>query len=498
MLDSLYKLPLFSSLLNLSPLFTPPPDTRTIIPVSQYQSQSSCPNPPSISCPFPPPREINTCCLNHPSGHFLQTQFWDSSPALGPNTSWTIHGLWPDLCAGGFDSFCDTSRSHSPSDMRTLLTSLLNSTHTTQHDLLDFMDTYWLSLDDQPQHLWAHEWNKHGTCISTLDPDCYAPSQEDPDLSVLDYFVHTTSLFRTLDTYTLLAEAGILPSRHQRYTLRELEDAIESSPHGYPVTFRCTHAGELNEIWYHFSVMGSLRNSYPRQEHENETHNQSPSSPLLDTSTVREIFIPTDPDGAKSNCPSQGIKYLPKDKNPDGHRPGPSPSHTTSTATSTSIPTSAPFTGKGHLAIHILDDTSSSPPNEPPQTQNILSLSDELPSTQRGCLIRLGQWYVSGTCATFKAQPDIVDPGHARLFSLSSSYSPCVFSGRTGKLECTKSTTVQSIFSSDHENPHVLSYQNRTTFYADHVPRRFDKVDIYADDGDGERSVQLEIHWVAV
>lgn len=36
----------------------------------------------------------DTCCFNHPSGQFLSTQFWDTDPAVGPDDSWTIHGLW--------------------------------------------------------------------------------------------------------------------------------------------------------------------------------------------------------------------------------------------------------------------------------------------------------------------------------------------------------------------------------------------------------------------
>lgn len=34
------------------------------------------------------------CCFNAPGGQLLQTQFWDYSPATGPDDSWTIHGLW--------------------------------------------------------------------------------------------------------------------------------------------------------------------------------------------------------------------------------------------------------------------------------------------------------------------------------------------------------------------------------------------------------------------
>jgi ribonuclease T2 len=36
----------------------------------------------------------DTCCFNYPGGQFLQTQFWDTDPAVGPDDSWTIHGLW--------------------------------------------------------------------------------------------------------------------------------------------------------------------------------------------------------------------------------------------------------------------------------------------------------------------------------------------------------------------------------------------------------------------
>jgi hypothetical protein len=51
----------------------------------------SCPNA-QLSC-----HNISvadTCCLNYPGGQLLQTQFWDTSPAVGPQDSWTIHGLW--------------------------------------------------------------------------------------------------------------------------------------------------------------------------------------------------------------------------------------------------------------------------------------------------------------------------------------------------------------------------------------------------------------------
>ncbi|KIX07186.1 uncharacterized protein Z518_01839 [Rhinocladiella mackenziei CBS 650.93] len=458
--QKLYQIPFLSSLLNLTPSLH-----------HHTNHHNHCPNPPTLSCPFPLPRSIDTCCFNHPSGHFLQTQFWDTSPALGPNDSWTIHGLWPDLCTGGFDAYCDSSRSHH--DIRRILHALGPEL---TDDLLAFMDKYWLSLYGGNVHLWTHEWNKHGTCISTLEPACYGSNSDDKsdttNLDVLDYFVHTTSLFKTLDTYAILADAGILPSEHTTYTLRELEDAVESSTHGFPVTFRCNRFGELDEVWYHFSVMGSMRRRYGDSKTGMGADNYG--SPTLNASTVREIFIPTAPDGALSNCPRRSITYRPKTSFSD---PNPSP---TSSSTATSTSTSALFAGKGHLEIHIVNRDDISAPSK------------------KGCLTRMGDWYASGTCATFRAQPDVADPAHSPLFSLSSSYSPCLINPTTEKFECTKSSAVQGIFSSDAVHPSILAYQNRSTFYADHIPGRFEKVEVYANNGDGKREVELDIRWVSI
>jgi ribonuclease T2 len=54
----------------------------------------SCPNA-QLSCHNTTAVE-NLCCFNAPGGQILQTQFWDASPATGPEDSWTIHGLWYD------------------------------------------------------------------------------------------------------------------------------------------------------------------------------------------------------------------------------------------------------------------------------------------------------------------------------------------------------------------------------------------------------------------
>jgi ribonuclease T2 len=61
------------------------------------------------------------------------------------------------------------------------------------------MSTYWKDYKGDDEDFWEHEWNKHGTCISTLEPNCYtnyAPQQD-----VVDYFQKTVDLFKELNSY---------------------------------------------------------------------------------------------------------------------------------------------------------------------------------------------------------------------------------------------------------------------------------------------------------
>lgn len=77
----------------------------------------------------------NATCCTEQEGLLLQTQFWDYNPATGPDDSWTIHGLWPDKCNGGYDENCDPSRAY------TDIGSLLQDAGATK--TYDYMKKYW-------------------------------------------------------------------------------------------------------------------------------------------------------------------------------------------------------------------------------------------------------------------------------------------------------------------------------------------------------------------
>jgi ribonuclease T2 len=160
-----------------------------VIPFTLAGTPETCKNP-QLSCQG---SSTNTCCFNSPGGLLQQVQFWDTNPSTGPSDSWTIHGLWPNNCDGTYSEDCDKSRAY------TNITELLKAAGDTT--TLDFMQTYWLSDDESNEAFWDHEWETHGTCISTLKPDCYTGYTAGEE--AVDFFTKVVSLFQTLPTYTV-------------------------------------------------------------------------------------------------------------------------------------------------------------------------------------------------------------------------------------------------------------------------------------------------------
>lgn len=337
-----------------------------------------------------------------------------------------MHGLWPDHCDGGFDQFCDETRSYN--NITDILTSLGAS------DLLAYMNTYWRADRGSDEHLWSHEWNKHGTCISTLERKCYNHEKYRPEEEVHDYFNSAVNLFKDLDTYKTLAAAGVHPSNSETYSLAQLRNPLRAKQ-GVPVTLRC-HGNVLNEIWYHFDVLGSVQTGK---------------------------FIPAPPDGGKTNCPRLGVRYLPKGSD---SRPTSTVTKTTKPVEPTSTSPASLFRGKGNLQVIV-------------------------GGNEEGCLISNGMWYTSGTCAGYRVQEDAKEVGDEHLFTLISSKGPC--SIYEGVFQCAKNLPIQTVFSA---NGSKLEYQGSTKFSAKSKPGRFEKVAIHPDtDAEDDDELAVEIKW---
>ncbi|QRW07098.1 ribonuclease T2 family [Ceratobasidium sp. AG-Ba] len=164
--------------------------------------------------------QTNLCCLNAPGGQFLLTQIWGVNPNIGPSRAWTVHGLWPDLCNGNYSGNCAPDRELSN------ITAILRQNG--QRSLLKVMNKYWLSNNGTNENFWEHEYNKHGTCISTLEPKCFKKTHKEPFLEVTAYFSKTMELYKKLPTYKWLKAKGITPSTTRTYNLTQIHDAIVS------------------------------------------------------------------------------------------------------------------------------------------------------------------------------------------------------------------------------------------------------------------------------
>jgi hypothetical protein len=121
----------------------------------------------------------------------LSTTLLESKTDFKTSVEYTLTFNRPDHCDGGFDQFCDFRRKYSNISL-----ILVDSG---RGDLLDYMSEYWKDYNGDDATLWEHEWNKHGTCVSTLEPHCY----EDylPQQEVVDYFDKAVEIYQQRSSY---------------------------------------------------------------------------------------------------------------------------------------------------------------------------------------------------------------------------------------------------------------------------------------------------------
>lgn len=248
------------------------------------QAAPVCPIDVPVTCSNSTPVE-NTCCFESPGGILLQTQFWDYYPPIGPNDTFTLHGLWPDNCDGSYEQFCDSSL------------NIRDVEHIIKDEFLDAelsnkMNRLWKNFNGNDELLWVHEFNKHATCIKTMRPTCYNPAAYRKNQNVHDFFSISMRLYELVPTFDFLLKAGIVPDNEKTYTKDQIADALSAGFHGNDVFFKCNKYGALQEVWYYHHLRGSI----------------------LDEEFVPILSL------SRLNCPATGIKFLPK----TGWKPPPS------------------------------------------------------------------------------------------------------------------------------------------------------------------------------
>ncbi|CAO3601415.1 unnamed protein product [Absidia cylindrospora] len=178
-------------------------------------------------------------CCSPANGIVLLTQQWHKG--LGPPDHFTLHGLWPNMCDGRHVVGCDPSRYYPDLD------SILRRNQT----LYNEMAAYWPSFNgpDKNDEFWSHEWNTHGTCITTLEKQCFSNYKEYDD--IFTYFDTALALSKRYDLYDMLSNAQITPGH--AYSLEQLELAVHDHIGFMPVV-KCKEGSTLDEIRIYFKV----------------------------------------------------------------------------------------------------------------------------------------------------------------------------------------------------------------------------------------------------
>ncbi|KAJ2708804.1 hypothetical protein H4R19_004566 [Coemansia spiralis] len=200
--------------------------------------------------------DVDPCCSPR-NGLLVLAQQWDTR--WGPSDQFTVHGLWPDTCDGRQlpSNGCDSTRAY------TNISGILDASADTH--LRRDMDLLWPSNKGDNNWFWTHEWVKHGTCVTTLAPHCYAPGQYTPQQEVAEYFRSILDLRSKYNLYAALNASGIVPTHPESgrrpkntYTLAEFKNAIRTA-FGVEPNVKC-RGSRLQEVLLWFKVRG--RSSY--------------------------------------------------------------------------------------------------------------------------------------------------------------------------------------------------------------------------------------------
>ncbi|ORX75038.1 ribonuclease T2 [Linderina pennispora] len=242
------------------PRLRPPRRTRppqpSAAPTSTNLTHDKCPT--SVRSCSKQTKTTDYCCFEE-NGQYVLSQQW--TKGLGTDDYFTIHGMWPNTCAGTLTprSGCDNSRVYT--DVKARIQKLKPA-------LVTDMTKYWPSKGNPNDVFWNHEWKTHGTCVSTLRPQCYKSYTEDQD--IVDYFTNAMNLHKKYDYAAALKKHSIVPDNTNLVKAADFKKAINTE-HGVNVVLKCktnpaTKVSELNEdLNTYIAIQPGSRDTCPTQ-----------------------------------------------------------------------------------------------------------------------------------------------------------------------------------------------------------------------------------------
>ncbi len=122
------------------------------------------------------------------------------------------------------------------------------------------MKKYYLGVNGSDATFWEHEYNKHGTCYSTLRSECFRPEHglSAEDTVVLDYFREIVKQWRERPTFKYLKKNGIVPDASKTYKFTDLQAALTVEAGAQPYVGCQSGTNKLSEVWYYYHTYGNL------------------------------------------------------------------------------------------------------------------------------------------------------------------------------------------------------------------------------------------------
>ncbi|TLS25398.1 hypothetical protein PpBr36_07777 [Pyricularia pennisetigena] len=221
------------------------------------------------------PGVSDSCCVETFGGLLLFTQFWNTYTGLEdqgqllPESTWTLHGLWPDFCNGSYTQYCDLTRQYDRFPSPNVTNWPAPNTQVPAYngssiaefvkdfgrdDLLEYMNTYWVAQGQPSYEFWEHEF---------ANPLLWTKVPEKSGSAIMYY--------RRTPTWQWLNSAGIVPSNTTAYSLKSIQTALTSSYGALPYIacsgprYNETAAGSgsldngrtvLSEAWYYAHAYG--------------------------------------------------------------------------------------------------------------------------------------------------------------------------------------------------------------------------------------------------
>ncbi|KAJ3142089.1 ribonuclease T2-like [Geranomyces variabilis] len=207
------------------------------------------------------------CCVPN-QGLFVYSQNWTMGYCQNPNNTcaettlralpknqFTLHGLWADYCDGTYETSplgCDPARRDD--NAKATVDKLAPKS------LREEMEKVWLAADGDYNWFWSHEWNKHGTCVSTLNPKCF--TKPSPSQDVLAFFRASLNLRPRFNLYKIFASQGVVPSTTHAYNFTDFQAALKAET-GFEGAFQCTKNANgtafLSEVWTYLIARPGLK-----------------------------------------------------------------------------------------------------------------------------------------------------------------------------------------------------------------------------------------------